>query len=166
MKMNHKTQKQKSFEHFLTDSLQSLPKEIEQNKDLWPGIDRAINYMPETTAARKSNKFALVAACFAGALFSFIFIPDYLQPQTNTMQAMSQLFENEKSALLVQYQGSAPVTSDWQNQLKDLEQAENAIKKALENDPQSSALLGMLSQVYRQQLELINKVHKPQWQQI
>jgi Tfp pilus assembly protein PilF len=47
-----------------------------------------------------------------------------------------------------------------------LEEAEQAIKQALENEPQNQALLTMLAQVYQQQLDLINKVHAPRWQQI
>ena len=79
---------------------------------------------------------------------------------------MSQLFETEKQALLVQYQEKPALTDDWQSQLDDLEQAETAIKQALKNEPQNSTLLRMLAQVYRQQLELINRVHQPKWQQI
>lgn len=75
-------------------------------------------------------------------------------------------FTKQKQSLLVQYQSQAALTDNWQVQLKELEDAEQAIKQTLENEPQNKALLSMLAQVYQQQLDLINKVHAPRWQQI
>jgi len=58
------------------------------------------------------------------------------------------------------------LTDNWQVQLQELEDAEQAIKQTLENEPKNKALLSMLAQVYQQQLDLINKVHAPRWQHI
>ena len=44
--------------------------------------------------------------------------------------------------------------------------AADAIKAALENDPNNMALLRMLQSVYQQQIDLIERVHAPKWQQI
>lgn len=66
----------------------------------------------------------------------------------------------------MQYETQPALTSDWQTQLQELEQAEQAVKLALKQDPENAALLNMLAQVYQQQLDLINKVHEPRWQQI
>ena len=80
--------------------------------------------------------------------------------------AMSDYFKAQKQSLLVQYKNQDALTNNWQAQLQELEEAEQAIKQALENEPQNQALLTMLAQVYQQQLDLINKVHAPRWQQI
>jgi hypothetical protein len=82
------------------------------------------------------------------------------------MRDLSALFEQQKQALLVQYEAQPALTNDWQQQLDELEQAEQAVKLALQNDPENAALLKMLAQVYQQQLDLINRVHAPSWQQI
>ena len=68
--------------------------------------------------------------------------------------------------MLVAYKNQDALTSNWQVQLQELEEAELAIKQVLENEPQNQALLTMLAQIYQQQLDLINKVHAPRWQHI
>lgn len=75
-------------------------------------------------------------------------------------------FTKQKQSLLVQYQSQVALTDNWQVQLQELENAEQAIKQTLENEPKNKALLSMLAQVYQQQLDLINKVHAPRWQHI
>jgi len=160
----------KDFDNFLKHSLDSMPEEIQPKKDLWQGIDRAIDFNAKPKANNHFTKLSVIAACFAAALLSINFLSNtQVSPQgseINNVASISQLFETEKQALLVQYQAKPALTDDWQSQLDDLEQAEAAIKQALKNEPQNSTLLRMLAQVYRQQLELINRVHQPKWQQI
>jgi hypothetical protein len=57
-------------------------------------------------------------------------------------------------------------TDNWQQQLKDLDEAEKAIKEALQDSPNNPALLGMLKHVYQQELAIIERVHAPTWQAI
>ncbi|MBU77782.1 MAG: hypothetical protein CMK63_12405 [Pseudoalteromonadaceae bacterium] len=154
------------FEQFLNDSL-NQKQDISPDKDLWPGIERAIAE-PQTPQIEKPthgwNKLAAVAACCIAALLTVqLFVG---QGESNSMMAMSDYFTKQKQGLLVQYQNQPALTDNWQQQLKELEEAESAIKQALENEPENSALLQMLSQVYQQQLDLINKVHAPKWQTI
>ncbi|MGS0534638.1 hypothetical protein [Pseudoalteromonas sp. SaAl2] len=161
MKMN-----KPDFEQFLTQSLNEIEPELAPEKDLWPGIERAIAKPKNETKAKNSgwNKLAAIAACTVAALLTAqLFIKT---PQTNSVVAMSDFFAKQKQSLLVQYEGSPAVTDNWQQQLNELEEAESAIKQALENEPNNSALLSMLAQVYQQQLDLINKVHAPKWQTI
>jgi hypothetical protein len=165
MKMSNK-----DFDNFLKHSLEKMPEEIQPKKDLWQGIDRAIDFNDKPKANNHFTKLSVIAACFAAVMLSINFLSNtQVTPQAieiNNVASMSQLFETEKQALLVQYQEKPALTDDWQSQLDDLEQAETAIKQALKNEPQNSTLLRMLAQVYRQQLELINRVHQPKWQQI
>ena len=154
------------FEQFLNDSL-NQKQDISPDKDLWPGIERAIAE-PQTPQIEKPthgwNKLAAVAACCIAALLTVqLFVG---QGESNSMMAMSDFFTKQKQGLLVQYQNQPALTDNWQQQLKELEEAESAIKQALENEPENPALLQMLSQVYQQQLDLINKVHAPKWQTI
>ncbi|MCQ8882932.1 hypothetical protein NQS96_14230 [Pseudoalteromonas shioyasakiensis] len=154
------------FEQFLNDSL-NQQQDISPDKDLWPGIERAIATGQTQQADKPThgwNKLAAVAACCIAALLTVqLFVG---QGESNSMMAMSDYFTKQKQGLLVQYQNQPALTDNWQQQLKELEEAESAIKQALENEPENPALLQMLSQVYQQQLDLINKVHAPKWQTI
>ena len=81
------------------------------------------------------------------------------------MQMMLQ-HEEQKSVLLASYAQSPELTSNWQAQLQELEEAANAIASALQSDPENIALLKMLQQVHQKQLQLIESVHAAPWQTI
>ncbi|MCF6435650.1 hypothetical protein [Pseudoalteromonas sp. MMG022] len=152
------------FEQFLKESLEQT-KDIAPTRDLWKGIENAIASTPaEDTQNSYWPKLTGIAACILAGLMAWQVVLN--QPQQNTMTNMSAFFEQQKQSLLVQYETQPALTSDWQAQLGELESAEQAIKMALQNDPENAALLQMLAQVYQQQLDLINKVHAPRWQQI
>lgn len=159
----------KAFDRYLDEAVADLNTEIEPPKPLWPGIEKAIAH-PELTHSSKPvhwQKYGALAACLCLCVLTFQLLkqPAGVESQDN-MLVMNESFQQQKKALLVQYASQPAVTDNWQAQLADLEKAEQAIKKALEHDPQSTALLKMLGQVYQQQLNLINKVHKPRWQRI
>ena len=79
---------------------------------------------------------------------------------------MSQSYDEQKQALLVQYDGQESMVADWHKQLDELDSAADAIKKALESDPSNAQLIKMLQQTYQQQLDLIKMVNRSPWQQI
>ncbi|CAM4073457.1 hypothetical protein [Pseudoalteromonas byunsanensis] len=152
------------FEQFLKESLEQT-KDIAPRRDLWKGIENAIASAPlEDKQSSYWPKLTGIAACLLAGLMAWQVVLN--QPQQNTMTNMSAFFEQQKQSLLVQYEAQPALTSDWQAQLAELESAEQAIKAALQSDPENAALLQMLAQVYQQQLDLINKVHEPRWQQI
>ncbi|MFC3033652.1 hypothetical protein ACFOEE_14080 [Pseudoalteromonas fenneropenaei] len=153
-----------SFDAFLQRELKQLPEALEPQRDLWTGIERAVN-QEQQVAVKKTNHrpWLGVAACIGAAAVSWSLT---LKTQPDNMLVISDVFETQKQGLLVQYAGQPALTDNWQVQLAELESAEQAIKQALKSDPQNAALLRMLSQVYQQQIDLINKVHQPQWQQI
>jgi len=159
MKMN-----KKSFNDMLNEELNSLPREIAPERDLWTGIERAIvTEAPQHTSRSRVKPWMGVAACSVAAVLSIVVT---MQREPNNAVVIADFFETQKQSLLVKYKEQPALTDNWQTQLVELESAEAAIRKALEADPQNAALLRMLSQVYQQQLDLINKVHQPTWQQI
>lgn len=155
-----------NFDDYLNESLTQLEKNITPDKELWHGIERAIMTNKQNSTSHRAlwPKLTAIAACCAAALFSTMLF--FTPPEVNTAVTMSEFFTKQKQGLLVQYQSQAALTDNWQVQLQELEDAEQAIKQTLENEPQNKALLSMLAQVYQQQLDLINKVHAPRWQQI
>jgi hypothetical protein len=153
------------FETFLAESLNSSEANIAPEKELWQGIEKAIsNPIVEQRQSSIWPKLAGIAACSVAALLSVQLV--LTRPDQDTSVAMSDFFAEQKQTLLVQYQNQPALTDNWQQQLTELEDAERAIKQALENEPENPALLKMLAQVYQQQLDLINKVHAPKWQTI
>ena len=155
-----------NFDDYLSESLTHLNKDIAPQKELWNGVERAIitNNAPGKSHRPTWVKLSAIAACSTAALVSAALF--FTTPQANTALAMSEFFTEQKQSLLVQYKTQTALTNNWQVQLQELEDAEKAIKQTLENEPHNKALLSMLAQVYQQQLDLINKVHAPRWQQI
>ncbi|MEM5510579.1 hypothetical protein WNY98_17030 [Pseudoalteromonas sp. AS71] len=160
MKMN-----KPNFDDYLNKSLNMLDKEIPPQKDLWAGIERAIvNNKQNQKKAGIWPKLTAIAACTLATLIAVNIF--FIAPEPQPVVAISDYFSAKKNSLLVEYENKEALTTNWQTQLQELEEAEQAIMQALENEPQNQALLTMLAQIYQQQLDLINKVHAPRWQHI
>ncbi|GAA6150948.1 hypothetical protein [Pseudoteredinibacter isoporae] len=160
----------KTLDELLADESQ-CPEEISPSKDLWPGIERAINQEQQKRSWGMSinSKIALssAASVLAAVLLIKTDFSSFNQPQQNEgIAALVETYEQEKQQMLVRYKGQEALVSDWQQQLHDMEEAAKSLRTALENDPDNAVLIRMLGNVYQQQLDLINKVHAPQWQQI
>ena len=161
--------KQHNLDNMLDEATSQLPHEITPNKDLWSGVEKALTHPQKTQGNVKNHwqRVTAVAACMCLGLLSYQVLFKQVESQYDAgLQAMTQVFQQEKQALLVKYNNQKALADNWQMQLVELEEAEQAIRTALKNDPENVALLKMLSQVYQQQLDLINKVHQPSWQKI
>ena len=183
----------KSFDQVLQQKVEGLPQQLQPARDLWQGIDIALTERELEHEAHGSDKvligqkkpstgakvvdlsdwFSLkpmaVAASFS--LVAFISWNTFNGPvnQSGPSQLVSQMMlqhDEQKSVLLASFSERPELTSNWQAQLQELEEAEKAIESALQNDPENIALLKMLQQVHQQQLELIEAVHLPVWQTI
>ena len=153
-----------NFDRFLEEQLKNNT-DISPNKDLWRGIEKGINQ--QASVNNKTSfwrNISAVAACVLLGLFSWQ--TTHKQDQKDTITNMSELFEQQKQSLLVYYKTQPSLSSDWQEQLQQLEDAEQAIKLVIEDNPENAVLISMLAQVYQQQLTLIKKVHAPRWQEI
>lgn len=173
------------FENELQRKIAELPDSMEPQKDLWAGIDIALTQnsqrqnegsivssdQPKSAKVlqfTKIQQFALAASVVFVALFSwnnFNTTETGLDPN-QVVRALTEQHAQQKQALLADFQGQPAATENWQEQLTELDEAAEAIKKALEEDPNNLALLKMLQQVYQQQIALIEKVHAPMWHQI
>lgn len=185
---------EKSFDQVLQQKVGELPQQLQPTRDLWQGIDIALTeqYLekefgqePNGISRDKKNtgsgakivdlsdwlsvKPMAVAASLS--LVTFISWNAFNGPvnQSGPSQLVSQMMQQhdeQKSVLLASFSQRPELTSNWQAQLQELEEAERAIEAALQNDPENIALLKMLQQVHQQQLELIEAVHLPVWQTI
>jgi hypothetical protein len=142
-----------NFEQALADQLANLNKEQQPKRDLWPGIELALS--SEASVAM----FGLIG-----------WLSVNLQAVSLTgddlVASLSAQHLQQKNALLVRFQDRPALTQNWKNQLRELDDAADAIKMALENEPNNMALLKMLQSVHQQQINLIERVHSPKWQQL
>ncbi|MDO6477470.1 hypothetical protein Q4520_18770 [Alteromonas sp. 1_MG-2023] len=169
----------------LNKALERLPKEMKPERDLWTGIALSIEAgeMEKQESAGKKVpvsrlRYMAMAASLLLVTSLFIFIKPSEHSGNNSdkgggdasgqalVNVLSRQHEQQKQQLLVRFQDQSAVTDDWQTQIQELEEAAAAVKLALKQDPDNTALLGMLQHIYQQQLLLIERVHAPKWQQI
>lgn len=164
------TNKANITEQLLAEKLQQLPAEISPKRDLWAGIDHALETQAET---KKKLPWTGIAA--ATAMVSMVGWLSFQTPapeqQNNSgiLQVATELsaqHQQQKQALLVSYADQPVVVENWQVQMKELDDAALAIKAALKNSPNNQALLHMLQSVHQQQINLIEKAYKPRFQRI
>jgi hypothetical protein len=159
-----------NFEQALAEQLADVNKEQPPERDLWPGIELALsNETLETSRVVTGNKMYLVAASVAmSALIGWLSVNQQSVSLTgdDLVASLSEQHLEQKNALLVRFQDQPALTQNWQDQLTELDAAADAIKMALENEPNNMALLKMLQSVHQQQINLIERVHSPKWQQM
>jgi Tfp pilus assembly protein PilO len=164
------------FEQQLLNDIQSLPKERQPERDLWPGIEVAMsldkveaNHKGSiVTFAKQPTWFAVAASFFMVAMVAWVNFGDIGTVEVNEafIAQMALEHEQQKSALLVKFEDQPALTENWQQQLKELDEAANAVKKVLLQEPNNIALLKMLQNVHQQQIDLIEVVHSSKWTQI
>ncbi|GGD67407.1 hypothetical protein [Lacimicrobium alkaliphilum] len=155
------------FESKLQQGLNALPKESAPERDLWPGIEHALNAgQGSHTSWRKVS--GLAASVMLVGLLGWLSLSHWQQSHGEQQLAtlMTTQHQQQKNALLATYAEQPALTDNWQQQLAELDEAAGAIRMALEQDPQNMALLKMLQQVHQQQIDLIERVHAPKYQQI
>ncbi|NQZ08065.1 MAG: hypothetical protein HRT35_12975 [Algicola sp.] len=176
------------FDKTLQQQIDALPRQMKPSRDLWAGIDNAIEQQQQGKRAFSYQKLSAVAASFAvlgftawltlnaniplgageGEASLSVQVPATQVSGENLeyVTEMTESFEIQKHDLLVKYEGQKPNADNWRAQLKELDSAATAIKKVLDQDPSNAQLIKMLQQTYQQQLDLIKAVNKSPWQTI
>ncbi|MCJ8273155.1 MAG: hypothetical protein MJK04_27605 [Psychrosphaera sp.] len=180
------------FDKTLQQQIDALPRQMKPSRDLWAGIDNAIEQQQQQQQHGKRafsyQKLSAVAASFAVLGFTawltlnaniplgesnieashIAVVPGAYLPGEDLeyVTEMTESFEIQKQDLLVKYEGHKPNADNWRAQLKELDSAAAAIKKVLDQDPSNAQLIKMLQQTYQQQLDLIKAVNKSPWQMI
>lgn len=154
-----------TFEQQLRSDIEQLDKNQQPPRDLWMGIELAIS---KESASKNKPYLAVAAALVVMGFVGWMSIKPG-EPQNDPQQlveALSQQHQQQMQGLLVNFADQPALTTNWQQQLNELDEAAEAVKKALQQDPDNPTLLRMLQQVYQQQIDLIEKVHAPGWQRI
>src|SRR5688572_27354146 len=110
----------------LQDAIRNMPRELTPARDLWPGIAHAINTPARVDWQRTTALAASIMLIFGMSL--------YFSSRQSDTQLNSRLEEyigvlqyehqQNKQALLVQYKDQQAVYPEWNEQMKELEQAE------------------------------------------
>lgn len=154
----------------LDEAIKKVAKTKQPERDLWPGIELALTRGQATLATNKSSFKPLYAVAASVALVLIVSVGSFYSGQKSQTQIiaeqMSADYLAKREALLVAYGNNTVTVNDLEKQLADLDDAADAIRKAITEDPNNPVLLQMLKRVYAQQIELIEKVHAPQWQQL
>jgi hypothetical protein len=153
----------RKFESTLAEELQKLEKEFQPARDLWPGIDHAINNNTVTISKPLAIAASLLLALsltLSGGLY-------FNRPASDTQGAEGLIallqteHEKNKQSLLVEYQNQTALAPDWEDQMQQLEQAEQAIYEAFNEDTENIELLKILRLVHTKQIQLIESVYAP-----
>ena len=163
-----------NFDDKLAQHISEISKEKQPERDLWRGIELGITSQQDDASSSRvtSKQWMAIAAsvCLVTVLWfaaPFAFKADESRSDGYALiDAMSMQQQQQVNSLLASYESTAALTEDWQEQLKELDDAADVIKAALKDDPDNSALIKMLHHVYQQQIALIERVHAPKWQQI
>jgi hypothetical protein len=139
------------------------------SRDLWSGIEQAVSVTPQVSNESQTAWTSKIAAAFVPfALIAGMYFGQSAPVSEDApwLQPVVASFEMQKQQALRQVSEETVVTENWQMSLKELEEAEASLMKALKQQPDDPALMKMLTQVYQQQINLIQKAHRPQLQRI
>lgn len=165
----------KSAEQSLQEAIAQLPKDISPQRDLWSGIEKAINQNSAAVSKSENNKIfiptAWAASVIAAVLLTWVTLgpePSTSKPVINLVAAMQQDFEQQKHSMLVNF-GTPDIKQlpvAMQTELIKLSSAQKTISKALVDDPNNGDLLNLLRWTQQQELDLLKQLYSPQWQKI
>jgi len=172
-------------EQDLQNEVAALPDEMTPQRDLWSGIERAIQGKKQDASSfESSTKKVFIPTAWAASLVAAVlvtwvsFSPNFSsQPvdmaqqknsPLNLVMAMQENFQETKRTMLVSF-GQPKVSelpNEIQAELRNLDSALKMIEKALLEDPSNNDLLNLLHWTQKQELDLLTQLYSPKWQSI
>jgi hypothetical protein len=172
-------------EQDLQKEVASLPDEMTPQRDLWTGIERAIQAKKqdapsfESTTKKVFMPTAWAASLVAAVLVTWVSFSPYFSSQPvdmaqqensplNLVMAMQENFQQTKQTMLVSF-GQPKVSElpkEIQTELTKLSSALKTIEKALLEDPTNNDLLNLLRWTQKQELDFLTQLYSPKWQSI
>lgn len=149
------------LEKRLTQDISDLSPELSPNRDLWPGIEKAINKPVQTERNRAPW---LVAASVIMAVTVGWFANQQTDIDSHSLVASVEAnFAMQKQAVSLQYTNAQEISPEA---AAEFTKARETILEALAEDPNNPALLEILKYTQQRELELMHQINRPQWQQI
>ena len=164
----------KISEQELQAQVDDLPQEMSPERDLWAGIERAIQHKEQENTQPVNKKVVMpvawAASIIAAVLLTWVsFTPENNIGQSQSLVAVMQdSFEQQKQTLLVSFgrPDISKLSPKMQEELSKLASARASIEKALMDDPDNADLLNLLRWTQQQELNFIEQLYRPQWQSI
>ncbi len=166
----------------LVEQVAKLSNEMTPERDLWSGIERAINHKSQEAAAEKQGSFLMPSAWAASIalviLMSwFTFSPEIKEgnipllvktqeknsvTQGQLVNFMKQSFQQQKQTLLASYGQPAvdKLPAAMQQELTQLSEARASIRKALLTDKNNADLINLLDFTQQQELKLLQQLYR------
>ena len=164
----------KLSEQDLQVKIDELPQEMSPERDLWIGIEKAIQHKTQESANRRGKNIIVPVAWAASVCLAVLMTWGSMTPTEDSMQTLSvasvlkEDFAQQRQTLLVSF--GAPdiskLSPEMQAELNKLASARKSIEKALTDDPENADLLNLLRWTQQQELDFIEKLYSPQWQSI
>ncbi len=158
---------EQDYDKLLDASIADLPKEVAPPRDLWAGIDHAIEMRASDKKISAGNfrQIAAVLALVIGGSWFYYADTGFNSTSSNevnlTMLAadIDQGFKLQKAEILAVYEGQPALTLTWKDQLRELEVARSSVWNELKKNPNNTYMIQILLEVQQQQLDLIKNVH-------
>lgn len=158
-------------EQALATQINALNRDIAPTRDLWSGIELAIEQ--QQFVERKKSSIVLPVSWAASVVAAVVLSWGVLKPDTEqtlpaAVIAMEQSFQQEKSTMLVSYgePDLGQLSAEMQQQFTKLANAKKALQTALLAEPDNGDLIELLRWVNQQEIDLIEQLYQPQWQTI
>ena len=166
----------------LAEQVATLPVEMTPERDLWSGIERAINHKSQEVAAENQGNLFMPSAWAASIALVMLVSWFTFSPSINEESApvlvktqekngvtqgqlvnfMQQNFKKQKQTLLASY-GQPTVDklpAAMQQELIQLSDARASIRKALLTDENNTDLLNLLDFTQQQELKLLQQLYR------
>lgn len=166
----------------LAEQVATLPVEMTPERDLWSGIERAINHKNQELTINKQRKLLMPSAWVASIALVILMSWVTFSPSINEESApvlvktqekngvtqgqlvnfMQQNFKKQKQTLLASY-GQPTVDklpAAMQQELTQLSDARASIRKALLTDENNADLLNLLDFTQQQELKLLQQLYR------
>jgi len=179
---NHTHQGRVLSDKDLAEQVARLPNEMTPERELWSGIERAINHKGQQESENKPSDVFVPSAWAASVLlvmlvswFTFspsigdMKAPEMAQTQQKEGITQGQLvsfmqtnFQQQKQTLLVSYGQPTldKLPAAMQKELKQLSDARASIRKALLADENNADLLNLLDFTQQQELKLLQQLYR------
>lgn len=160
--------KQQQADQQLNDLIAKLPKEMSPERDLWQGIEKAIQHKSAPANRRMPAAFSWAASVVVAILLTWQVTKESSPVAPSLAMQMQQEFSQQKQTLLVSYgqPDLSQLSVEIQQQFQQLNSAQQTIQQALADDPGNVDLLNLLRWTQQQELELIEQLYQPKWQAI
>jgi len=154
----------------LDDLMKHHQHELTPNKDLWRGIDIALEHKKRPVRFYRSSKWLALAATLVLSVVVLYQVPLGERLINNESSLSEQLIAQhvqQRELLVVTYQqaGYNVVTPEIEPELMRLREATRSLQDALAKSPNDTGLLEMLNWVQQQELALLMGSYEAQRRQ-